>query len=57
MIEFVFEIGINLLETFIIFDFLTKYLESKYRGITKKNWICTRLVPGICPVMYNELHN
>lgn len=36
MIEFVFEIGINLLETFIIFDFLTKYLESKYSGKTKK---------------------
>jgi len=36
MIEFVFEIGINLLETFIIFDFLTKYLGSKYSGKTKK---------------------
>lgn len=36
MIEFVFEIGINLLETFIIFDFLTRYLGSKYNGKTKK---------------------
>ena len=36
MIEIIFEVGINLLETFIIFDFLTKYLGSKYSGKTKK---------------------
>ena len=30
MIEMIFEVGINLLETFIIFEFLTKYLGCKY---------------------------
>lgn len=30
MIELIFEVGINLLETFIIFEFLTRYLGSKY---------------------------
>ena len=30
MIEIVFEVGINLLETFIIIEFLTKYLGCKY---------------------------
>lgn len=30
MIELIFEVGINLLETFIIFEFLTRYLGAKY---------------------------
>ncbi len=36
MLEIVFEVGINLLETFIVFEFLTKYLGSKYIDKTKK---------------------
>ena len=36
MLEIVFEVGINLLETFIVFEFLTKYLGSKYLDKTKK---------------------
>lgn len=36
--EFLFEIGINLLETFLIVEFMTRYLGCKYSGI-KRN-IC-----------------
>lgn len=32
MIEFIFETGINLIETFISVDFITKYLGSKYKN-------------------------
>lgn len=36
MLENTFETGINLLETFIIFEFLTKYLGCKYDDYRKK---------------------
>ncbi len=36
MMEFIFETGINLLETFIIFEFLTKYLGCRYNDHRKK---------------------
>ena len=32
MIEFIFETGINLIETFISVDFITKYLGPKYKN-------------------------
>lgn len=35
MVEFIFEIGINLLEMYIVIEFLTKYLECKYSGVKK----------------------
>lgn len=36
MIEFIFETGINLIETFISVDFITKYLGTKYTGNRQK---------------------
>lgn len=36
MIELFFETGINLIETFIMTDFITRYLGTKYDGIKKK---------------------
>lgn len=36
MIEFIFETGINLIETFISVDFITKYLGTKYTGNRRK---------------------
>lgn len=36
MIELIFEVGINLLEMYIVIEFLTKYLGCKYSG-TKRN--------------------
>lgn len=36
MIEIIFEIGINLIETFISVDFITKYLGTKYTGNRQK---------------------
>ena len=35
MIEFIFETGINLIETFISVDFITKYLGPKYEPTPK----------------------
>ena len=36
MIEFIFETGINLIETFISVDFITKYLGTKHTGNRQK---------------------
>lgn len=36
MLEFIFETGINLIETFISVDFITKYLGTKYTGNRQK---------------------
>ena len=36
MIEFIFETGINLIETFISVDFITRYLGAKYTGSRQK---------------------
>lgn len=36
MIEFIFETGINLIETFISVDFITRYLGAKYTGNRQK---------------------
>ena len=46
MIEMFFEIGINLLETLIITDFITRYLGTKYNGYKKNTgfllcWLAT----------------
>ena len=35
MKEIIFETGINLIETFILIDFLTKYLGCKYTGFKR----------------------
>ncbi len=40
MIEFIFETGINLIETFISVDFMTKYLGSKYKGMQRNIMFC-----------------
>lgn len=36
IIEIIFELGINLLETFLVIDFLTRYLGSRFKGIKKQ---------------------
>ncbi len=40
MIEFIFETGINLIETFISVDFITRYLGAKYNGKQKNIFFC-----------------
>ena len=40
MIEIIFETGINLIETLISTDFITKYLGTKYDGAKKYIGFC-----------------
>lgn len=48
MAEIIFELGINLIETLIIIDFVTRYLGCKYQGALKvTGFVCAWLISFI----------
>lgn len=51
MWEFVFETGINLVETLISVDFITKYLGTKYKGQLKKVAFILTWAVMFCEIM------